>query len=77
MTCLYLPVMQPNHNLCHNLKQQITLGLSEFLELLPQEGQSNPQEQAGHICARLLIPALGRQRQVDICEFEASLVYKS
>ena len=23
-----------------------------------------------------LIPALGRQRQVDICEFEASLVYK-
>ncbi|CAO2587489.1 hypothetical protein LEMLEM_LOCUS4506 [Lemmus lemmus] len=24
-----------------------------------------------------LIPALGRQRQVDLCEFEASLVYKS
>ena len=24
-----------------------------------------------------LIPALGRQRQVDFCEFEASLVYKS
>ena len=23
-----------------------------------------------------LIPALGRQRQVDFCEFEASLVYK-
>ena len=23
-----------------------------------------------------LIPALGRQRQVDLCEFEASLVYK-
>ena len=22
-----------------------------------------------------LIPALGRQRQVDLCEFEASLVY--
>ena len=24
-----------------------------------------------------LIPALGRQRQADLCEFEASLVYKS
>ena len=23
-----------------------------------------------------LIPALGRQRQVDLCEFEASLVYQ-
>ena len=23
-----------------------------------------------------LIPALGRQRQVDFCEFKASLVYK-
>ena len=23
-----------------------------------------------------MIPALGRQRQVDFCEFEASLVYK-
>ena len=23
-----------------------------------------------------LIPALGRQRQADLCEFEASLVYK-
>ena len=23
-----------------------------------------------------LIPALGRQRQVDLCEFEASLVYR-
>jgi hypothetical protein len=25
----------------------------------------------------LLIPALGRQRQVDLCELEASLVYKA
>ena len=25
----------------------------------------------------LLIPACGRQRQADLCEFEASLVYKS
>ena len=24
-----------------------------------------------------LIPALGRERQVDLCEFKASLVYKS
>ena len=24
-----------------------------------------------------LIPALGRQRQIDLCEFEASLVYKA
>jgi hypothetical protein len=24
----------------------------------------------------LLTPALGRQRQVDLCEFEASLVYR-
>ena len=24
-----------------------------------------------------LIPALGRQKQADFCEFEASLVYKS
>ena len=23
-----------------------------------------------------LIPALGRQRQVDLCEFDASLVYR-
>ena len=23
-----------------------------------------------------LIPALGRERQVDLCEFEASLVYR-
>ena len=26
---------------------------------------------------RPLIPALGRQRQADLCEFKASLVYKS
>ena len=25
---------------------------------------------------RILIPALGRQRQVELCEFKASLVYK-
>ena len=24
-----------------------------------------------------LIPALGRQRQVDLCEFKANLVYKT
>ena len=24
----------------------------------------------------LLIPALGRQRQADLCEFKASIVYK-
>ena len=24
-----------------------------------------------------LIPALGKQRQTDLCEFEASLVYKN
>jgi hypothetical protein len=24
----------------------------------------------------LLIPALGRQRQVDLCEFETTLVYR-
>ena len=24
-----------------------------------------------------LIPALGRQRQVDLCEFKASMVYES
>jgi hypothetical protein len=24
----------------------------------------------------LLIPALGRQRQADLCEFEASLIYR-
>ena len=24
-----------------------------------------------------LIPALGRERQVDLCEFEASLVYRT
>ena len=24
-----------------------------------------------------LIPALGRQQQVDLCEFEASLVYRA
>ena len=24
-----------------------------------------------------LIPALGRQRQVDLCEFKASLVYRA
>ena len=28
-----------------------------------------------HLYIMLLIPALGRQRQVDLCEFEASLVY--
>ena len=26
--------------------------------------------------ARQLMPALGRQRQVDLCEFKASLVYR-
>ena len=26
--------------------------------------------------SRLLIPALGRQRQVNLCELETSLVYK-
>ena len=33
--------------------------------------------QAGWWWHTPLIPALGRQRQVDLCEFEASLVYKS
>ena len=28
------------------------------------------------IVAHTLIPALGRQRQADLCEFEASLVYR-
>ena len=30
---------------------------------------------AGHWWHMPLIPALGRQRQVDLCEFKASLVY--
>ena len=29
------------------------------------------------VVAHAFIPALGRQRQVDLCEFEASLVYKA
>ena len=29
------------------------------------------------VVAKPLIPVLGRQRQADFCEFEASLVYKS
>ena len=29
------------------------------------------------VVVRTLISALGKQRQVDLCEFEASLVYKS
>ena len=32
---------------------------------------------AGHWWHMLLIPALRRQRQVDLCEFEAKLVYKN
>ena len=33
--------------------------------------------QAGQFWRTPLIPALGKQRQVDFCEFENSLVYKS
>ena len=29
----------------------------------------------GHGVVHALLPALGRQRQVDLCEFEDSLVY--
>ena len=32
---------------------------------------------AGRWWGMPLIPALGRERQADLCEFEASLVYKS
>jgi len=34
-------------------------------------------EQAGQWCHTPLIPALRRQRQVELCEFEASLLYKA
>ena len=33
--------------------------------------------EAGRWWRRPLIPALGRQRQVDLFEFEASLVYRA
>ena len=34
------------------------------------------KNQAGQWWRTPLIPALGRQKQADLCEFEASLVYK-
>ena len=34
-------------------------------------------ELAGQWWCTPLIPALGKQRQVDLCEFEASLVYRA
>ena len=36
----------------------------------------NMIEVAGHWCCTPLIPALGKQRQADICEFKVNLVYK-
>ena len=33
-------------------------------------------QEPGMMCT-LLIPVLGRQRQVDLCDLEASLVYKA
>ena len=29
------------------------------------------------VVAHILIPAFGRQRQADLCEFETSLVYRA
>ena len=37
----------------------------------------NPEARAGWWWHMTLTPALGRQKQVDLCKFEASLTYKS
>ena len=48
-------------------------------DVLSTQGNCHPavsklkKKKAGHMT---LIPALRRQRQVDLCEFEASLVYR-
>ena len=47
-----------------------------ILSLLPKSVFNN-KNRAGQWWHMPLLPALRRQRQADLCKFEASLVYKS
>ena len=46
------------------------------MRLLTSEISLLKKERAKWWCCTPLIPALGRQRQADLCEFKANLVYR-
>ena len=57
-----------------NIKESKGLGLSgSHLQFQHYRGRGL----AGRLECTPLIPAPGRQRQADLCEFEASVVYKT
>jgi hypothetical protein len=56
-------------------KSTVVLFAKDTTKVMISQPQNN-KNLAGQWWSKPLIPAPGRQRQVDLCEFKASLVYR-